>query len=105
SLMRLDEWREAKTRVLRQSSEAEPGIGRKRMGRYWAYLDAGGERITDRDEIDRLNAIGLPPAYSDAWFCADPDGHLQATGTDARGRKQYRYHAGFRETRGSAKSE
>jgi len=73
------------------------------MGRYWAYFDADGKRITDRDEIDRLNAIGLPPAYTDAWFCADPDGHLQATGIDARGRKQYRYHPQFREKRESAK--
>src|SRR5437764_6325690 len=75
------------------------------MGLYWAYFDAEGNRITDRAEIDRLNAIGLPPAYTDAWFCADPDGHLQATGIDARGRKQYRYHAGFREKRESAKYE
>ena len=75
------------------------------MGRYWAYFDADGNRITDREEIDRLNAIGLPPAYSDAWFCADPNGHLQATGIDARGRKQYRYHAEFREKRESAKYE
>ena len=73
------------------------------MGRYWAYFDAGGNRITDRDEIDRLNAIGLPPAYTDAWFCADANGHLQATGIDARGRKQYRYHPLFREKRESAK--
>jgi DNA topoisomerase I len=73
------------------------------MGRYWAYFDAEGKRIADRDEIDRLNAIGLPPAYTDAWFCADPDGHLQATGIDARGRKQYRYHPLFREKRESAK--
>ena len=64
-----------------------------------------GNRITDRDEIDRLNAIGLPPAYTDAWFCADPNGHLQATGIDARGRKQYRYHAEFRARRESAKYE
>jgi len=73
------------------------------MGRYWAYFDAEGHRITDRDEIDRLNAIGLPPAYENAWLCADPDGHLQATGIDARGRKQYRYHPQFREKRESAK--
>jgi DNA topoisomerase-1 len=73
------------------------------MGRYWAYFDADGKRITDREEIDRLNAIGLPPAYVDAWFCADPNGHLQATGMDARGRKQYRYHPQFREKRESAK--
>ena len=82
--------------MLRHSSDSEPGYTRKRMGRYWAYFDHDGKRITDRDVIDRLNAIGLPPAYTDAWFCADPNGHLQATGIDARGRKQYRYHADFR---------
>jgi len=91
--------------VLRHSSDAEPGITRKRQGGYWAYFDAEGKRVTDRDEIDRLNAIGLPPAYEQAWFCADPDGHLQATGVDARGRKQYRYHPLFREKRESAKYE
>jgi DNA topoisomerase-1 len=91
--------------LLRHSSDTEPGITRKRMGRYWAYFDADGNRITDRDEIDRLNAIGLPPAYESAWFCADPEGHLQATGIDARGRKQYRYHPKFREKRESAKYE
>jgi DNA topoisomerase-1 len=81
---------------LRHSSDSEPGYSRKRMGRYWAYFDEKGERVTNRDTIDRLNAIGLPPAYSDAWFCKDANGHLQATGIDARGRKQYRYHEGFR---------
>ena len=82
--------------MLRHSSDTEPGITRKRMGRYWAYFDPQGKRITDRDEIDRLNAIALPPAYTDAWFCVDPNGHLQATGIDVRGRKQYRYHPDFR---------
>jgi len=90
---------------LRHSSDTEPGISRKRMGRYWAYFDADGKRITDRGEIDRLNAVGLPPAYEKAWFCADANGHLQATGVDARGRKQYRYHPAFREKRDSAKYE
>jgi DNA topoisomerase-1 len=89
--------------MLRHSSDAEPGITRKRMGRYWAYFDADGARITNRDEIDRLNAVGLPPAYTGAWFCADPDGHLQATGIDARGRKQYRYHSLFREQQEKSK--
>jgi DNA topoisomerase I len=89
--------------MLRHSSDTEPGISRKRMGRYWAYFDADGKRVTARDEIDRLNSIGLPPAYNDAWFCADPNGHLQATGVDAWGRKQYRYHPQFREKRESAK--
>ena len=91
--------------MLRRSSDAEPGYTRKRMGRYWAYFDSGGKRVTDRVEIDRLTAIGLPPAYSDAWFCADPDGHLQATGVDARGRKQYRYHPDYRQKREKAKYE
>lgn len=91
--------------MLRHSSDSEPGITRKRMGRHWAYYDSNGERVTDRDEIDRLNAIALPPAYTDAWFCADANGHLQATGIDARGRKQYRYHSAFREKRDSAKYE
>jgi len=92
--------------MLRHSSDDEPGITRKRAGeRAWAYFDAEGERITDREEIDRLNAIALPPAYEQAWFCADPDGHLQATGIDARGRKQYRYHPEFRAKRDSAKFE
>jgi DNA topoisomerase-1 len=91
--------------LLRHSSDTEPGITRKRQGTYWAYFDAEGNRITDRDEIDRLQAIGLPPAYENAWFCADPNGHLQATGIDARGRKQYRYHADFRAKRDSAKYE
>ena len=73
------------------------------MGRYWAYFDPAGKRITNRSEIDRLNAIGLPPAYANEWFCVDANGHLQATGVDARGRKQYRYHPLFREKRESAK--
>jgi DNA topoisomerase I len=101
--MPLYESSEARSGVLRHSSDAEPGITRQRRGRYWAYFDPRGKRITDRDEIDRLNAVGLPPAYADAWFCADPNGHLQATGTDARGRKQYRYHPDYREKRESAK--
>jgi DNA topoisomerase-1 len=73
-----------------------PGITRHRAGRGWAYIDAHGERITDRDEIDRLNAIGMPPAYRDCWFCPSPHGHIQAIGYDDKGRKQYRYHVDFR---------
>ena len=88
---------------LRHSCDAEPGYTRKKQGRYWAYFDENGERVTDRETIDRLNAIALPPAYENAWFCKDENGHLQATGVDARGRKQYRYHAGFRERRDKKK--
>jgi DNA topoisomerase-1 len=101
--MRDDERLEQEIAVLRHSSDAEPGITRKRHGRYFAFFDSTGKRITDRDEIDRLTAIGLPPAYQNAWFCADPNGHLQATGIDARGRKQYRYHPDFRARRDLAK--
>lgn len=91
--------------MLRHSSDAEAGISRRRQGRHWTYFDSAGERIKDRSEIDRLDAIGLPPAYEEAWFCADPSGHLQATGIDARGRKQYRYHPLFRKRRESIKYE
>ncbi|MCL6682892.1 DNA topoisomerase IB [Sphingomonas alba] len=91
--------------MLRYTDLDTPGITRKRIGRAWGYFDAKGKRITDRDEIDRLNAIGLPPAYGDAWFCPDPDGHIQATGVDARGRKQYRYHKDYRARREAGKYE
>lgn len=76
--------------------DALPGITRRRKGRYFAYFDPDGKRITDRDEIDRLNRIGLPPAYRDAWLCPSPHGHIQAIGYDDKGRKQYRYHPEFR---------
>jgi DNA topoisomerase-1 len=85
--------------------DSRPGITRRRSGRYWQYFDATGKRVTDRDEIDRLNGIGLPPAYRDAWFCPSPNGHIQATGYDDRGRKQYRYHPAFRERQEAAKYE
>lgn len=76
-----------------------PGITRKRAGRGWAYYDPQGERITDREEIDRLNSIALPPAYKNAWFCPRGNGHILATGVDDKGRKQYRYHPDYRAQR------
>ena len=87
---------------MRHSSDSEPGYTRQKNGRAWAYFD-GDKRVTDRDEIDRLNSLALPPAYVDAWFCKDAGGHLQATGKDARGRKQYRYHADFRARKDASK--
>lgn len=80
-----------------------PGISRKKTGRAWGYFDAKGERIKDRDEIDRLNALAVPPAYRDVWLCPSPDGHIQATGYDDKGRKQYRYHIDFRAKQEAAK--
>ncbi len=85
--------------------DSQPGITRRKMRHGWAYFDADGKRITDRDEIDRLNAIGLPPAYRDAWFSTKPNGHIQAIGWDEKGRKQYRYHLDFRSRQDSAKYE
>ena len=83
--------------------DQQPGITRKQVRHGWGYWDAQGKRIVDREEIDRLNAIGMPPAYRDCWFCPDPNGHIQATGYDDKGRKQYRYHTGFREAQEAAK--
>lgn len=83
----------------------DPGIARRRLRGHWAYFSTDGQRIVDRDAIDRLNAIGLPPAYTDAWFSTDPRAHILATGIDAAGRKQYRYHPEFVAERDSRKFE
>jgi DNA topoisomerase-1 len=91
--------------MLKYVDDSLPGITRKRNGRYWQYFAAEGSRITDRAEIDRLNAIGMPPAYERCWFCPLADGHIQAIGYDARGRRQYRYHPGFREQQDNRKYE
>lgn len=72
------------------------GITRKRAGKRWRYFNPRGREITKQPEIDRLNRIGLPPAYTDCWFSPDPDNPVQAIGYDARGRRQYRYHPEFR---------
>ena len=87
------------------SDDSRPGITRRKVRNGWGYWTAQGDRITDRDEIDRLNAIGLPPAYVDAWFNPKANGHIQAVGWDEKGRKQYRYHTGFREAQEAAKYE
>ncbi|MCW2412549.1 MULTISPECIES: DNA topoisomerase IB [unclassified Sphingobium] len=86
--------------------DSMPGIRRRPSGkRGWAYFDAEGARITERAEIDRLNRIGLPPAYTDAWFAPNAHAHILATGIDARGRKQYRYHPDFTAERDARKYE
>ncbi|MHA6318123.1 DNA topoisomerase IB [Altererythrobacter sp. CAU 1778] len=79
--------------------DSMPGISRKRAGKGWAYYDPQGKLIRDAAEKKRLNAIALPPAYTDEWFCPASNGHILATGYDARGRKQYRYHPDFRAMR------
>lgn len=73
-----------------------PGITRKRKNKTWLYFDPIGKQITDQKVIDRLNALAFPPAYKNAWFCPEENGHILATGIDSKGRKQYRYHENFR---------
>lgn len=82
---------------LRRSDCSGPGIRRRRRGRGFEYLDQHGDRIEDLETVERIAALSIPPAWHEVWICADPLGHLQATGIDAAGRKQYLYHPRWRE--------
>jgi DNA topoisomerase-1 len=84
---------------LRRSDCAAPGITRRGRGRGFEYLDPDGERIDDRETLERIAELTIPPAWRDVWICLDPLGHLQATGIDDAGRKQYRYHDQWRARR------
>lgn len=84
-------------------SDARPGIRRLRHGKGFGYRDAHGRTLRDPAELQRIRALAIPPAYVDVWICANPRGHLQATGRDARGRKQYRYHPSWRTLRDHGK--
>ena len=88
---------------IRRSNPDAPGIARQRRGRGFTYLDPSGGRIEEEATLARIRALAIPPAWEDVWICTDPDGHLQATGTDAAGRRQYRYHDVWRERRDRAK--
>src|SRR5690606_22878627 len=74
-------------------SDAEPGITRRRAGKGFSYRDAGGRKIGKTETLARIRALAIPPAWTDVWIATSPDCHIQATGRDQRGRKQYRYHA------------
>jgi DNA topoisomerase IB len=91
------------SRKLRRVGDGEPGITRRRAGRGFAYVDAKGARVRDEATLARIRALAIPPAYTDVWICADRHGHLQATGRDARGRKQYRYHVAWQHRRDARK--
>jgi DNA topoisomerase-1 len=78
---------------LRYSSDDQPGITRMRAGRGFTYRGPDGKRITDEETLQRIRSLAIPPAWTDVWICPSPNGHVQATGRDARGRKQHRYHA------------
>ena len=93
----------AKEAGLHYVSDTAPGIRRKRAGKNFSYTGTDGKPIRDERVLARIRALGIPPAYEDVWICADPNGHLQATGRDARGRKQYRYHARWRAARDDTK--
>ncbi|GIJ47052.1 DNA topoisomerase [Virgisporangium aliadipatigenens] len=88
---------------LRRADPSGPGYGRRRRGKGFGYVDANGRPLTDPDELQRIRALVIPPAWKDVWICPDPRGHIQATGTDAAGRRQYRYHDVWRTKRDAAK--
>jgi DNA topoisomerase-1 len=86
-------------------SDEEPGFKRRKMGKQFIFFGVGGQRLRDEKTVARIRRLAIPPAYKDVWICRHDNGHLQATGRDARGRKQYRYHAGWRMVRDAAKYE
>ena len=90
---------------LRRVDCSGPGIHRVRRGSGFAYIDADGERVDEREVLERIRELAIPPAWNDVWICPYPNGHLQATGLDAAGRKQYRYHDAWRLRRDAEKFE
>jgi DNA topoisomerase I len=90
---------------LRYVNDDDPGISRRRRGKGFSYHDTAGRRVTDEPTLARIRALAIPPAWTDVWICPSPRGHIQATGRDARGRKQYRYHPEWRQARDLGKYE
>ena len=88
---------------LRYVSDTTPGIRRRKHGKSFRYVDPSGKPVYQPEQIARIRKLAIPPAYADVWICPDPRGHIQATGRDARGRKQYRYHPRWREIRDETK--
>lgn len=97
--------RAARAAGLRYVNDGEPGIERRRAGRGFAYRDARGRAVRAAKTLARIRALAIPPAYTEVWICSDARGHIQATGRDARGRKQYRYHPQWRQRRDEGKFE
>lgn len=93
----------ARSAGLRYVSDARPGIRRKRSGKHFRYFDIKEQPIRDSDELARIKSLAIPPAWTDVWICPSAKGHIQATGRDAKGRKQYRYHPRWREVRDETK--
>jgi DNA topoisomerase I len=103
--LRREGLRAARQASLRYNACTDPGFVRRGKAPHFWYVDARGRRLTNAAHLARIRALVLPPAWTDVWISADPRGHLQATGRDARGRKQYRYHARWRAVRDQAKYE
>jgi DNA topoisomerase-1 len=95
----------ARAARLRYVSDASPGIRRKRAGKGFSYADRDGKTLRDREQLARIKALAIPPAWTDVWICPYANGHIQATGRDAKGRKQYRYHPRWRQVRDETKYE
>lgn len=93
----------AKAAGLRYVTDATPGIHRKRAGKHFSYIGLDGKPIHDEEELKRIRSLGIPPAWKNVWICPNPRGHIQATGRDAKGRKQYRYHPKWRAIRDETK--
>jgi DNA topoisomerase-1 len=93
----------ARAAGLRYATDTSPGITRRRSGRGFNYRDADGATVRDRELLARIRRLAIPPAWTDGWICPWPNGHIQASGRDARGRKQYRYHADWHQRRGADK--
>jgi DNA topoisomerase-1 len=93
----------AKTAGLRYVSDASPGVSRRRRGKGFYYISPAGKVVRDSASVRRIRSLGIPPAWEDVWICPNPDGHVQATGRDARGRKQYRYHPRWQKARDGTK--
>jgi DNA topoisomerase-1 len=93
----------AKAAGLRYVSDVLPGIHRKRAGKHFSYIGLDGKPVHDQEILQRIRALAIPPAWTNVWICPDPRGHIQATGRDAKGRKQYRYHSAWRKIRDETK--
>ncbi|HZY17878.1 MAG TPA: DNA topoisomerase IB [Ramlibacter sp.] len=93
----------ARSAGLRYVGDDQPGIARVAQGEGFAYRKPNGQTVADDKTLERIRKLAIPPAWTEVWICTSPDGHLQATGRDARGRKQYRYHPRFREVRDETK--
>src|SRR4029079_2992926 len=99
----VEEVESARAARLRYVSDSEPGIRRVRSGKTFIYRTSNGKILRDAEERERIRSLAVPPAWTEVWICRDARGHLQASGRDAKGRKQFRYHGRWRQIRDAQK--